>query len=61
MIDAGGALQQHTETPDTRNLPPEQQSSPSMHTIATSATTNAPINVSSDYPPHGEGWGFGGD
>ena len=21
----------------------------------------APINVSPDYPPHGEGWGFGGD
>ena len=22
---------------------------------------NAPINVSTDYPPHGEGWGFEGD
>ena len=21
----------------------------------------APINVSTDYPPHGEGWGFEGD
>ena len=21
----------------------------------------APINVSPDYPPHGEGWAFGGD
>ena len=22
---------------------------------------NAPVNVSTDYPPHGEGWGFEGD
>ena len=31
------------------------------HAIMIGHIGYAPINISPDYPPHGEGWGFGGD
>ena len=32
-----------------------------IHTEAAKLTNYAPINVSTDHPPHGEGWGFEGN